>query len=72
MLTMEALRQLYAHQGDTAADRLGAVVFAAPDIDMDVFTSSVERVGPIARKITRPDGDKRPRARRRRAGWRAG
>jgi esterase/lipase superfamily enzyme len=52
MLTMEALRQLYAHQGDTVADRLGAVVFAAPDIDMDVFASSVERVGPIARKIT--------------------
>jgi esterase/lipase superfamily enzyme len=52
MLTMEALRQLHAHQGDAAADRLGAVVFAAPDIDMDVFTSSVDHVGPIARKIT--------------------
>jgi esterase/lipase superfamily enzyme len=52
MLTMEALRQLYAHRGDAAADRLGAVVFASPDIDMDVFASSVERVGPIARKIT--------------------
>ena len=52
MLTMESLRQLYAHQRDKAADRLGAVVFAAPDIDMDVFTSSVERVGPIAHNIT--------------------
>jgi len=52
MLTMEALRQLYAHQGDMIAERLGAVVFASPDIDMDVFASSVERVGPIARKIT--------------------
>ena len=52
MLAMEALRQLYAHQGDPAADRLGAVVFASPDIDMDVFASSVEHVGPIARKIT--------------------
>ena len=52
MLTMESLRQLYAHQGDKAADRLGAVVFAAPDIDMDVFTSSVERVGPLAHDIT--------------------
>jgi esterase/lipase superfamily enzyme len=52
MLTMEALRQLYAHRGDAAADRLGAVVFASPDIDMDVFASSVERVGPVARKIT--------------------
>jgi len=52
MLTMEALRQLHAHQGDAAADRLGAVVFASPDIDMDVFTSSVDHVGPIARRIT--------------------
>jgi len=52
MLTMESLRQLHAHQGDTAADRLGAVVFAAPDIDMDVFASSVEHLGPVARKIT--------------------
>jgi esterase/lipase superfamily enzyme len=52
MLAMEALRQLYAHQGDQVADRLGAVVFASPDIDMDVFASSVEHIGPIARKIT--------------------
>jgi esterase/lipase superfamily enzyme len=52
MLTMEALRQLYAHHGDTVAERLGAVVFASPDIDMDVFASSVEHIGPIARKIT--------------------
>jgi len=52
MLTMEALRELYAKHGDAAADRIGAVVFAAPDIDMDVFTSSVERIGPLARKIT--------------------
>jgi esterase/lipase superfamily enzyme len=52
MLTMEALRQLYAYQGDRVADRMGAVVFAAPDIDMDVFSSSVEQIGPLARKIT--------------------
>jgi esterase/lipase superfamily enzyme len=52
MLTLEALRQLYAHQGDMVADRLGAVVFASPDIDMDVFASSVEHIGPIARQIT--------------------
>jgi esterase/lipase superfamily enzyme len=52
MLTMEALRQLYARQGDAAADRLGAVVFAAPDIDMDVFTSSVDHIGPVAHQIT--------------------
>ena len=52
MLTMEALRQLYAHHGDLAADRIGAVVFASPDIDVDVFSTSVERIGPLARKIT--------------------
>jgi len=52
MLTMEALRQLYARRGDAAADRIGAVVFASPDIDMDVFSSSVERIGPLAAKIT--------------------
>ena len=35
-----------------AADKIGALVFAAPDIDMDVFASSIERIGPLARKIT--------------------
>jgi esterase/lipase superfamily enzyme len=52
MLTMEALRQLYAAGGDAAAGRIGAVVFASPDIDMDVFASSVARIGPLAVKIT--------------------
>jgi esterase/lipase superfamily enzyme len=52
MLTMEALRQLYAHHGDGIAERLGAVVFASPDIDMDVFASSVAHIGPIAHNIT--------------------
>ena len=52
MLTMEALRQIYARDGATAVDRIGAIVFAAPDIDMDVFTSSIERIGPLASKIT--------------------
>ena len=52
MLTLESLRQLYARYGDTVTGRIGAVVFAAPDIDMDVFASSVEHIGPIARNIT--------------------
>jgi esterase/lipase superfamily enzyme len=52
MLTLEALRQLYAKHGETAADRIGAVVFASPDIDMDVFSSSIPRIGPLAAKIT--------------------
>ena len=51
MLTMEALRQLYAQLGDEAANRVGAVVFASPDIDLDGFSSSVQRIGHLARKI---------------------
>jgi esterase/lipase superfamily enzyme len=52
MVAMEALRQLYAKLGDYAADRVGAIVFASPDIDMDVFTGSVPKIGPLAPKIT--------------------
>jgi esterase/lipase superfamily enzyme len=52
MLTLESLRQLYAHYGDTVTGRIGAVVFAAPDIDMDVFSAAISRVGPLAGKIT--------------------
>jgi esterase/lipase superfamily enzyme len=52
MLTLESLRQLYARNGDAVADKIGAVVFASPDIDMDVFSSAVIRIGPIGRKIT--------------------
>ena len=52
MLTMEAIRQIYDRHGDVVAERIGTVVFASPDIDMDVFSSSVERIGPLASKIT--------------------
>jgi len=52
MLTLESLRQLYARYGDTVTSRIGAVVFAAPDIDMDVFSSAISRIGPLAGKIT--------------------
>ena len=52
MLTLESLRQLYARNGDAVADKIGAVVFASPDIDMDVFSSAVVRIGPLGRKIT--------------------
>jgi esterase/lipase superfamily enzyme len=51
MLTMEATRQIYDRHGGVVADRIGTVVFASPDIDMDVFSSSVERIGPLASKI---------------------
>jgi esterase/lipase superfamily enzyme len=52
MLTLESLRQLNASHPEVAADKIGAVVFAAPDIDMDVFASSIPRLGVLARKIT--------------------
>ena len=52
MLTLETLRQLYAHLGDSGAEKIGAVIFAAPDIDMDVFSSAISRIGPLAGKIT--------------------
>jgi len=52
MLAMEALRQIYARDGAAAAERIGAVVFASPDIDLDVFSSSVARIGPLVSKIT--------------------
>jgi esterase/lipase superfamily enzyme len=51
MLTMEALRQVYAQDGDLVADRIGSVVCASPDIDMDVFASSIAHIGPLAHKI---------------------
>lgn len=52
MLTLESLRQLYARYGDTVTSKIGAVVFAAPDIDMDVFSSAIHRIGPLGGKIT--------------------
>jgi esterase/lipase superfamily enzyme len=52
MLTMEALRQIYARQGSAVVERIGGIVFASPDIDVDVFSSSVERIGALAPKIT--------------------
>jgi esterase/lipase superfamily enzyme len=52
MLTLETLRQIYARLGDTSAVRIGAVIFAAPDIDLDVFSSAIGRMGPLAGKIT--------------------
>ncbi|RAI34850.1 alpha/beta hydrolase [Rhodoplanes serenus] len=52
MLTLEALRQVHARRGDDLGMRIGAVVFASPDIDMDVFASSVGRIGGLAGKIT--------------------
>ena len=52
MLTLESLRQLHARYGDAVTQRIGAIVFAAPDIDMDVFSSAINRIGSLAGRIT--------------------
>ena len=52
LLTLETLRMLRATGGETAMARIGAVVLASPDIDIDVFTREIERLGPDAKKIT--------------------
>jgi esterase/lipase superfamily enzyme len=41
-----------ASGGEAAMARIGAVVLASPDVDIDFFTRSVERLGADARKIT--------------------
>jgi esterase/lipase superfamily enzyme len=52
MVAVEALRQLYDRRGAAITSRFGAIVLASPDIDMDSFTSSVARIGSLARNIT--------------------
>jgi esterase/lipase superfamily enzyme len=50
-LTAEALRQLRMTRNDAALRRL-TVVLAAPDIDVDVFKSQMEVIGPLSPPMT--------------------
>ncbi len=52
LLTLEALRMLRADGGESVMERIGAIVLAAPDIDIDLFARGLERLGPDAKKIT--------------------
>jgi esterase/lipase superfamily enzyme len=52
LLTLETLRMLRASGGESAMERIGAVVMAAPDIDIDLFARGLERLGSDAKKIT--------------------
>ncbi|WP_243375219.1 alpha/beta hydrolase [Microvirga solisilvae] len=52
LLTLETLRMLRASGGESAMERIGAVVLAAPDIDIDLFARGLERLGTDAKKIT--------------------
>lgn len=52
MLTIEGLRQIHARHGDRAADKMGAIVFASPDLDIGGFSSSVRRMPRLAQRMT--------------------
>jgi esterase/lipase superfamily enzyme len=52
LLTLETLRMLRGSGGESAMSRIGAVVLAAPDIDIDLFARGLERLGSDAKKIT--------------------
>lgn len=52
MLILETLRTFRSEGGPTAMARIGAIVLASPDMDIDLFTQAVERLGPDAKKIT--------------------
>lgn len=52
LLTLETLRMLRAEAGEAAMARIGAVVLAAPDIDFDLFSNGVARLGQDVSKIT--------------------
>lgn len=52
LLTLETLRQLRSEAGEAAVNKIGAVVLASPDIDIDQFEQTVRRLGPVASRIT--------------------
>ena len=52
LLTIETLRQLKARTGDQYVGKFGAVVLASPDIDVDVFTTTVSKLGYYTGKLT--------------------
>ena len=49
-LTLEGLRELRDFEG--LSDRIGAVVLASPDVDIDAFEQTVPKLGPIAQRMT--------------------
>lgn len=51
-LTIESLRQLHSRRGEPGTAKIASVVLASPDIDLDVFSSSVLRLGNFRQKIT--------------------
>ncbi len=51
-VTLETLRAVRAAGGDAAMARIGAIVLASPDVDIDLFEQAVTRLGSDAGKIT--------------------
>jgi len=52
LLTLEAIRELKNRTGDQYVGKFGAIVLASPDIDVDIFTQTVSKLGYYAKKIT--------------------
>jgi len=52
LLALEALRQLSTRRPDAVSRHIGAIVLAAPDVDIDVFKSTIEGIGGLAERIT--------------------
>ncbi|MBL8573173.1 MAG: alpha/beta hydrolase [Hyphomicrobiaceae bacterium] len=50
-LTMETLRQMSIQDEKVVRPKIGTVVMAAPDIDMDVFKTQTGRIGPLKSKL---------------------
>lgn len=50
-LTMETLRQLSISKDDKTLARLGTIVLAAPDVDMDVFRTQIARLRPLTSRM---------------------
>lgn len=50
-LTMETLRQLSIAGDQKTLGRLGTIVMAAPDVDMDVFRTQIARLRPLTSRM---------------------
>jgi esterase/lipase superfamily enzyme len=51
-LTLETLRQLAIAGDAKTLGRIGTIVLAAPDVDMDVFRTQIARLGPLTARMT--------------------
>lgn len=52
LVTLEALRSYRDRHSEQGFDRIGAIIFASPDIDVDVFRANLGRLGSLRAKMT--------------------